>query len=529
MAARRIMTSAAAVAVLALAFGAWLALPTTALGLAIPQPAPAIGSWTTYHHDDGHTGFDSTLPTAVGVNTGWVSPALDAQIYGSPLVFRGIVYAATLNNTIYALNERTGKVVWSHHLRTPASSGWSCGNVSPQGILGTPVIDPASLRIYAATFATDHMYRLEGLRLSDGFEQVNTFITTPAGDFDWTIEQERGALAIHGGNVYVPFGGRAGDCGNYHGYVFAVPTNGTPVAHYYETLGSGDGYWAAGGVVIDDSTGDILETSGNGVGVGCNQNTNGTSPFLDDAVVRLSPTLGLLNDFYPIDWRANWCQNDEDLGSATSVIINPNLIFQSGKWGTGFLINPTTMNGMNTQAYPTPGPTETADVCLGNHGDATFASFAYAAPYVYVECEGQGLVALGVNTVTPSFTDCGACGAPDWSTNLLTGDGNTYGPPIVAGGWVWAANDGGGLYAFDATTGALKYQSGGFGINRFVTLAEACGHVFVPSHTVIRDFDMTFNSPVPSCERLQPNQGSPAPSPTRPPIIQVSPAPTPTR
>ena len=146
-------------------------------------------------------------------------------------------------------------------------------------------------RIYAATLGSDSIYRLEGLRLTDGLEQLNTVITTPAGGFDWTIEQERGALAVANGYVYVPMGGRAGDCGSYHGYVFAVPIDGSTVTHYYQTPGQGMGIWAAGGVVVDSSTGKVFVSTGNGTGSGCNANGNGTATYENDAIVRLSSTL----------------------------------------------------------------------------------------------------------------------------------------------------------------------------------------------------------------------------------------------
>jgi len=60
---------------------------------------------------------------------------------------------------------------------------------------------------------------------------------------------------------------------------------------------------------------------------------------------------------------------------------------------------------------------------------------------------------------------------------------------------VWVASNGGGLYAFNATTGAQLYHSAGFGTNRFVTPAEAGGQVFVPSHRVVLSF--TIAPPVP--------------------------------
>ena len=455
------------------------------------------GSWTTYHRDNAHTGYDPTAPAvaAVAPTFGWTETALDGDVYAEPLIYDGLVFAATLNNTVYALNQSSGAVVWHTHLGTPVSGGWACGDVSPQGILGTPVIDTIANRIYAVADLTGStpLYHLFGLDLTSGSTVLDTTIA-PSG-FDWTIQQERGALALANGQVYVPFGGRAGDCGVYHGWVVGVPTTGSTALNVYVTPGSGNGYWAAGGVVADDSTGNVFATSGNGnTGNGCNPNPDGTPQFENDAVVRLSPTLAHLDYFMPQDWQADWCSNDQDLGSASPLLINPNLLFQSGKWGGGFLLNPNSLGGVDGQLFPTPKPASysQADVCLGNQSDATFGSFAYAAPFIYVECEGQGVVGLHADTSTSSFAPCDAtCAAPDWHA----ASGVTFGPPIVAGGAVWAASDGGGLYAFNATTGAQIYHSAGFPINRFVSPAEAGGQVFVPSSTVIKSF--TFAPPPP--------------------------------
>src|SRR5262249_35266367 len=152
-------------------------------------------------------------------------------------IFGGRVYVATLNDTVYALDQVNGSIVWSKHVGTPQTGGWGCGNISPTGILGTPVIDTSANRIYAVAevvIAGATTYHLFGLDLGNsGNIVLNTTITTPG--FDWTIEQERGALALHGGYVYIPFGGRAGDCGNYHGYVFSVNTSGGAIGGHYTT------------------------------------------------------------------------------------------------------------------------------------------------------------------------------------------------------------------------------------------------------------------------------------------------------
>ena len=92
------------------------------------------GSWTTYHHDNAHTGSDNSAPAAVSgsINPtpGWTEPGLDQEVYAEPLIYNSLVYVATLNNTVYALSQFDGSVVWSRHLGTPQGSGWRCGNVS---------------------------------------------------------------------------------------------------------------------------------------------------------------------------------------------------------------------------------------------------------------------------------------------------------------------------------------------------------------------------------------------------------------
>ena len=465
---------------------------TTACGTAIGRsprtpltPIASNGSWPSYHRDDAHTGYDPNLPAVVSVSTGWTSASLDGQVYASPVVFGGVVYTATLNNTVYALKQADGSVLWSQHLGTPQSNGWQCGNVTPTGILGTPVIDMVAKRIYAVAeiHGATPRYHLFGLDLATGTRLLDQ-VLVPTG-FDWTIEQERGALALANGYVYVPFGGRDGDCFNgshpYHGWVVGVPTDGVSAQIVFRTADGGEGIWAAGGVVVDDSSHNVFFATGNAIPCA------GTT--MSDAIVRVSPNLTSPSIFEPQDWQPNWCQPDSDLGSASLVLLSPPLVFTAGKHGGGFLVDPTHLGGVDGQLYPSPAGYSQADVCFGASSDATFGGFAYAAPFVYLECEGHGLAAINVNTSTPSFRPCDAtCAAPDWRA----GGGTTFGPPIVAAGAVWVASDGGGLSAFKADDGTLVYQSAGFGINRFVTPAEAGCRVIVPSLEVIRTFVMHF-------------------------------------
>jgi hypothetical protein len=470
-----------------------------------PQAAPVAaaaptpnGAWTTYHHDGARTGFDSTAPPVSGAAAGWVSPVLDGQVYSEPLVYNGLVYVATLQNTVYALNQSTGAVVWSKNLGAPQTSGWQCGNVNPTGILGTGVIDTAASRIYVVPFLHQFLgYYLFGLDLATGTVVMQTQLK-PTG-FDWTIQQERGALAMStdGTHVYVPFGGRAGDCGPYHGWVDGVPTNGTAPNELYTTPSTGEGIWASGGVAVDSATGNVFFATGNAIPC--------TGAITSDSVIKTTATLATPTFFRPQDWSAHWCAPDLDLGSATPVLISPSLIFTSGKYGQGFLLSASTLGGTDGQLFPAKTPYVGADVCGGSHSDATFGSFAYAAPYVYLQCDGGGLVGLKVNTSTPSFSLCGSsCASPSWNS----GGSLTFGPPIVAGGAVWVVDIGGsGLYGYNASTGAQIFHSASFGVNHFSTPSEAGGQIFVSSGTTVRSFDI-----VRGCASVSLSASPPSPS-----------------
>ena len=144
--------------------------------------------------------------------------------------------------------------------------------------------------------------------------------------------------------MYVPFGGRAGDCGAYNGWVVGVPTNGTTPLEVYKTPSHASGIWAGGGVVIDDTTGNVFFATGNAIP--CSGAVN------SDSVIRTNGALGSPTFFQPLDWSDHWCIPDQDLGSATPVLISPNLMFTSGKYGQAFLLNPTSLGGRNGQLFP---------------------------------------------------------------------------------------------------------------------------------------------------------------------------------
>jgi outer membrane protein assembly factor BamB len=59
-----------------------------------------------------------------------------------------MIIVATETNHVYALNADTGNVIWQRYLGAPVVSGLPCGNISPLGITGTPVVDLVSRAIF---------------------------------------------------------------------------------------------------------------------------------------------------------------------------------------------------------------------------------------------------------------------------------------------------------------------------------------------------------------------------------------------
>src|SRR5207244_11434538 len=127
----------------------------------------------------------------------------------------------------------------------------------PLGHPGPPGIDTAANRIYVSQILNaDSAWHVFGIDLSSHLVVMDTQIPSSVGTgLDWTIEQQRGALALANGYVYVPFGGRIGDCGPYHGWVIGVPTNGSTSVTFYESPTTAEAIWPPCGVAVGASTG----------------------------------------------------------------------------------------------------------------------------------------------------------------------------------------------------------------------------------------------------------------------------------
>jgi outer membrane protein assembly factor BamB len=406
----------------------------------VGPPAHAAGpAWPTYHADVARTGAVAAGPSPASTRLVWSAP-VDGAVYAEPVVAAGRVVVATENDSLYAF-DTSGRMRWHAKLGSPVAGGdLPCGDIDPSGITGTPAIDGGV--VYAVTLAAPPHHTLVAVDLATGAVRWRRAVDPPGADP--SVEQQRAALAVANGRVYVAYGGLFGDCGDYNGWVVGVSAAHPAAAldAYRVPAARKAGIWAPSGPAVDAS-GSLYVSTGNGV----------SSSFdFGNAVIRLSPTLGRQDFFAPPD-AAQLNGPDADLGSVGPLLLPGSRLAVVGKDGVGYVASTAHMGGVG-------GQLRSRSLC---GGEGAFGGLAYANGDIYVPCT-SGLVAVRAS-------DLGAV----WS-----GPAFTAGAPIVAGGSVWIVDtDSGTLYALDARTGAVRFHMSIGQAAHFATPAAAGGRIYV--------------------------------------------------
>src|SRR5208283_4418335 len=76
--------------------------------------AQQADSWPMFHSDLAHTGY-STESGPSANQTLWVFKT-NSEVWSSPAVVNGIVYVASFDQNLYAINAKTGSKMWSYPL-----------------------------------------------------------------------------------------------------------------------------------------------------------------------------------------------------------------------------------------------------------------------------------------------------------------------------------------------------------------------------------------------------------------------------
>ena len=419
-----------------------------------PGAGDTSADWPTYHHDPARSGASTDQDALGTVTQAWTSVTLDGAIYAQPLVVGDRAFVATEGNSVYALDVTSGAIVWQQNLGQPVPGGdLPCGNIDPSGITGTPVADATTGTLYVvANLRSGPHHELFALGLSDGAVRWHRAIDPPG--LQPAVEQERGALALNGGRVYVPFGGLYGDCGAYKGAVVSVAADGTGgLASYEVPTRRMAGIWNPAGPVID-TAGDIWVTTGNSAS---------QSAFdFGDAIIRLDAQLNSADYFAPSNWAA-LNAGDADLGSLGPVLLPDSRVLAMGKDGIAYLAEAGNLGHVGN-------PLASLKV-----GSGAFGAAATDGGTVFVPTT-KSLVAIRVSSDTLSIA---------WRVNGGSGS------PIVAGGAVWALGYDGKLRATDPSNGKVLFSAGlGRPESRFISPAAAGGRVFVADGDTLTAFTM---------------------------------------
>jgi polyvinyl alcohol dehydrogenase (cytochrome) len=385
-------------------------------------------SWPGYHFDQGRTGAVAGQPSLDRLSLAW-SADLGAAVRGQPVVADGRVVAATERNRVVALDPADGHVQWSVSLGRPltdVSVVAGCGNVDPLGITSTPVIDTRTHTVYVVGEVSDGgsvvHHQLEGLSIATGAVRLSEGVDPPLPADERAVHLlQRASLALGNGRVYVSYGGNAGDCGSYHGWVVGMNETGTPdrVSFEVATDGEGGAIWQSGGAPALDAAGSLYVTTGN---ANPDPPQGGPDPKrYTESVVKLSPRLKPLASYKDIV-----AGGDEDLSTANPVLLPDGRLFAVGKTDIGFVLNRSTLHEVG----------RVSNICGGDPDGGP--AYDRATGRLFVACRGGGIQVVDLGRMALGEKLPGADSAP-----------------VVVGGTVWALDHQRGvLTGYTTATGA---------------------------------------------------------------------------
>ncbi len=398
---------------------------------------------------------------------------------------KDLVITATEENEISALDAKSGMPVWRKTLGAPAPNNiFGCGNVDPNGVTGTPAIDYATRTLYVAAALEVQgvpRHRIFALSLDDGQVlpnwpvDMNDKATFTGGiTFDSSVHGERGAALVVGDTLYVPYGGRYGDCGDYHGWLAAIPTQDPQHPHFWATTATGGGAWGVGGPASDGNH--VFFVTGNTFGASSWQG--------GEAVVSFgSPSLAFdnANYFAPSNWQ-DLDNSDTDLGGSGVMLVDvpgsaKRLAVALGKDGNIYVLDRDHLGGIGGQLA----------VAQAANGTIINAGASYTTKTAtYVVFRGAGSACPGGNSgdlvaarITASSATVAWCATQNGSGSPIV---TTSGDQDMV--WGVGAEGDGRLHGFDGDTGAAIFTGGGAGdqmgsLNHLITPIAAKGKIYV--------------------------------------------------
>jgi hypothetical protein len=418
-----------------------------------PRAGSGFTPWWTYHRTkarSGHTGH----PVGTPLTSAWTKNLGDA-VYGEPLVVGSTLIVATEGDRVYGLNARTGHVRWRTGLGTAQPmSGLPCGDIDPLGITGTPAYDASTGSVFAVAETVGGHHTLWALNAATGKKRWHHSLDV-LPNRNRKAEQERSAVLVEHGRVVVSFGGLAGDCDNYVGYVTSTSVTGSGrTFHYTVPTAREAGMWSPAGPV-QGRNGHVYVASGNGAEL------HGRGDKSVSVTERSTRRVHRLSVFAPATWQDDNVR-DLDLGSMSPVSV-PGIhrIVIAGKRGVVYLLREH-FGGV-------------ASAVSNRSGCHAFGGGARVGRTVLMPCLGEDQIrALHVGRSRVHWT---------WSAD------NVFGAPVIAGHRVYVADRfSGDLVVLRLSTGHVVQRIHAGDLTHFPSSVTDGGYVFVPTLTGVTAF-----------------------------------------
>jgi hypothetical protein len=524
-----------------------LCLTLLVVCIALLSSSFAQQSFLTSRGDIARDGanINETLLTPANVNKNsfgkLFSAPVDYVVMAQPLYvpnvnipgqgLHNVVYVVTQADSVYAIDADNGAQLWYASMLNNVGAGATtasgkylpCGpapGFTQEGIIGTPVIDPATNTMYLVAktlLNTTVRHHLHALDITTGYEQPGSPVLITATStsnsnniwnkphitvFDSLHQKNRPGLLLLNGVLYLGFGSNYCNDSN-SGWVLSYDEASLAQLGVFNTSPSYGltSIWQTGNGLAADEAGDIFVSTAETGGHGFDVPTGGQTYC--NSVLKLAPDDTLADYFTP--WNVAFLNvNDLDVSSSGPIVLPdqngpyPHELVASGKYGVAFVLNRDNM-GMYS-ANDSNVLQEVVLVPQNNNSpiDVMMSSPAYWNNTVYFAPNGSAIMAFPLSA--------GLLGTPVETSAKYTG---AHSPSISANGnsngilWVIETSQ---LFAFDAVSlqplyGTNQAPNGRDtlpAVGHFATQTVVNGKVYVATQNSLEAYGLFHNTTITS-------------------------------
>jgi hypothetical protein len=424
----------------------------------------------TWRNDNSRSGVNSQeMVLSPGLGPGTVNSStfgklsscpIDGYAYAQPLYvpnlaiptdgmrIHNVIFAATEKDTVFAFDADANPCVqlWQRRLTaglqaiaTPNFTITSTDIVPFVGITGTPVIglSNSALFVVAATQTIElnptDGHQLYALDLGTGqpiIQPAGVVIASLSGQnpaFSSGLENQRPALLLDNGNVYVAFGSYGGQ-GDYHGWLFSYDASSLQPTGAFDVTPSGiqGGIWQSGGGPSADLNHNLFVVTGDGT---FNTGQPEVSYSYSNSFLHLGTAGGLaVSDYFTPCDQVTLEAAGEDVGAGAPVLLpdsagsslQPHLLIGGSKGGSLCVVNRDSMGGSCPSSSTTP---QTISVGAG----PILSTPLFWNNSVYVAAGNQNLMSFPMSggilaSVPPAFQSPETLG-PQGATPVISSNG----------------------------------------------------------------------------------------------------------